>query len=75
VCQAQFCHPNPVQNVLHINLSGNTRMVEAFDITGKLVFQKEIPENNTSIDVSGLDKGIYMVKVSSDNQIFTGEIV
>jgi gluconolactonase len=68
-------YPNPVQNVLHINLTGKAGTLEAFDISGKSVLQNEIHENNSSIDVSGLENGIYFVKVSSDNQLFTGKFV
>jgi hypothetical protein len=50
-------------------------MLEAFNISGKSVLLKEIQGNNSSIDVSGLDNGIYIVKVLSDNQMFTGKIV
>jgi photosystem II stability/assembly factor-like uncharacterized protein len=68
-------YPNPVQDELHVNLEGNNGILEIRDISGKSFIQREIHENNTSIDVSGLDKGIYLVKVSSDNQIYTGKIV
>jgi gluconolactonase len=68
-------YPNPVQNLLYIDLSGHTGMLEAFDITGKSLLQKEFRENNTSIDVSGLENGIYFVKVWLDNQMFTGKFV
>jgi hypothetical protein len=60
---------------LIINLPGKMGKFEAFDITGKHAFQKEITKNNTSIDVSGLENGIHLVKVWSDNQLFTGEFV
>jgi len=49
-------------------------LLEVFDISGKSVLQQEVRENNPSIDVSGLDQGIYFVKVWSDNQLFTGKI-
>ncbi len=68
-------YPNPVQNVLHINSSGKTGMIEVFDITGKSVLQKQIQGYNPSIDVSGLKKGIYFVKVLSDNQFVTSKFV
>ena len=68
-------YPNPVQNILHIDLSGKTGVLEICDISGKSVLQKQIRDNNTSIDVSGLDDGIYIVKVLSDNQISTSKIV
>jgi hypothetical protein len=60
---------------LQINLHVKTGVLEVFDISGKSVLQMEIRENNTSIDVSGLDNGIYFVKVLSDNQMFTGKFV
>jgi len=68
-------YPNPVQNVLQVNFSGKTGTLEAYEITGKSVLQKEIARNNNSIDVSGLDKGIYLVKVLLDKQCFTGKFV
>jgi gluconolactonase len=68
-------YPNPVQNELHINLEGNKGMLEINDISGKSLIQKEILENNASIDVSGLNQGIYLVKVLLDKQILTGKFV
>jgi ligand-binding sensor domain-containing protein len=68
-------YPNPVQNILQVDLSGKTGLLEIHDISGKSVLQKQIIDNNTSIDVSGLDNGIYIIKVLSDNQIFTSKIV
>jgi gluconolactonase len=68
-------YPNPVQNELHLSLSGKTGMLEVFDISGKTVLQKEIRKNNTSIDVSGLHNGIYFIKILSGDQMFTGEFV
>ena len=65
-------YPNPVQNILRINLPDKTGMFEALDISGKSVLLKEIQGINTSVDVSGLEIGIYFVKVSSDNQWLTG---
>jgi gluconolactonase len=68
-------YPNPVQNILHINLPLRTGTLEVFDNSGKSVFQKEIGDNNTTVDVSGLINGIYLVEVLADNQLYTGKIV
>jgi len=38
-------YPNPVQDVLQINLPGNTGILEIFDISGKSLILKEIREN------------------------------
>jgi ligand-binding sensor domain-containing protein len=68
-------YPNPVQNVLHINLSGKTGELQVFDISGKCLLQKQITENESSVDVSCLENGIYFVKVIYDKKIFTEKIV
>jgi hypothetical protein len=68
-------YPNPVQNVLNINLSGKTEVLQVFDISGKYLLQKQITENNTSLDVSYLENGIYVVRVMCDNKIFAGKFV
>jgi ligand-binding sensor domain-containing protein len=68
-------YPNPVQNILHINLSGKTGALQVFDISGKCLLQKQIKENESSVDVSGLESGIYIVSVLYDSKIFTGKVV
>ena len=50
-------------------------MLELFDIAVKSVLQNEILENKASIDVSGLENGIYLVKVLSDKKMVTGKFV
>jgi hypothetical protein len=45
------------------------------DISGKCLLQKQLTETNTSFDVSGLEDGIYIVKIVTDDQIFTEKIV
>lgn len=64
-------YPNPVQYVLHIHFQGKTGRLEVTDITGKIVFIRQLQENNASIDVSGLKDGIYFMKVLSNNQLGT----
>ena len=68
-------YPNPVQNEFHINLSGRTGTLEVFDNSGKSVLLNQIWDNNTSVDVSGLVKGIYFLRVSADSQAYSGKIV
>jgi hypothetical protein len=68
-------YPNPVQNVIHINLSGKTGDLKVFDIMGKCLLQKQIAENESSVDVSCLGDGIYFVRVIHNKQIITRKIV
>jgi len=68
-------YPNPVHKVLHFDLSRKTGVLQVFDISGKDLLQKQITEDNSSLDVSCLENGIYVVRVICDNKIFAGEFV
>ena len=52
-------YPNPVESTLFFTNDAN--IVQVFDITGKLVISEY--NNITSMDVSSLDKGIYLIEV------------
>jgi len=60
---------------LHINLSVKTGELQVFDISGECLLQKEIAENESSVDVSCLGNGIYFVRLMYDKQISTWKIV
>jgi len=68
-------YPNPVQDVLHINLSGKTGELQVFDISGKCLLQEQITGNENSVDVSCLEIGLYIVRLKYEKQIFTRKIV
>lgn len=57
-------YPNPTSNVVNIEgIDNNVKQVEFYSILG--VLQKKT--NNTSINVSDLSSGIYLVKITTDN--------
>ena len=55
--------PNPTKNILNIAIATELKSVEFFALDGKKVFSSDQKE----INVSGLAKGIYMVKVTDEN--------
>ncbi|WP_264510975.1 S8 family peptidase [Flavobacterium sp. N1719] len=66
-----FVYPNPATTEIHFNNPKELTLnsVNIYDITGKLVAQSSSIVNNT-VDVSALQSGMYMVKISSENGIF-----
>ena len=78
-----LCYPNPTKDRLNISFSGdnNCRSVEIYSIDGRLVetFPETSPETSshlTTIDISNLTTGIYMIKVRmTDGSEFTDRIV
>ena len=56
-------HPNPVISDLKIECEKNIDKLELYDAFGRIVISQENVLNNTSIDVSSLANGIYILKL------------
>ena len=62
-------YPNPVKDVLNISSISLINKAVVYSITGQVVFQKEISGNNTTMNLSGLNSGIYIVQVAAGSTI------
>lgn len=67
--------PNPVKNVLNLSYSQNMTSVSVFNIVGQQILKKSLNEATTQVDLSRLSKGVYIVKVTADNQTKTFKII
>ncbi len=75
-------YPNPAKDKLNVecNLKQNTLVqVELMDIQGKQIkvqdFAMNKGENQVSIDLSDVQKGIYFVRMTSDGESFSQKLV
>lgn len=68
-------YPNPVKNNIVYFNSGTPLDVKVYDILGKLVIAKSILPNNAHIDISNINNGIYLVKISNSNQSITKKLI
>lgn len=66
-------YPNPVKDNITINTQEPLRSVEIYNLLGKTVFTAE--KIQKSIDISSLDKGLYILKLTSEKGISTKKIV
>lgn len=66
-------YPNPAHNELHIKTDIAINNIEIYDLVGK----KMLSKNNISdtINIEILSKGIYLLKVYTDNGIFNSKII
>ena len=64
-------YPNPVSDVLNIQLPTGTDKVEVgvYDYTGRLVSTKTISSNDSTLDVQNISKGIYIIRVTTNSKI------
>ncbi|MHC0439798.1 T9SS type A sorting domain-containing protein [Flavobacterium sp. 3-210] len=61
-------YPNPVKDILNIKNDSVIDDVEIIDISGKSVVLKKINDLHSEIDLSNLSRGIYILKVKSENR-------
>ncbi len=59
--------PNPVSDILNIRLSTNSE-ITLYDMQGKIIKQIYTSKSLENIDVRELKNGIYLLKVTSNNQ-------
>lgn len=72
--------PNPSSGTVYLNLSkgmSSTWCVEVFDATGTMVLlqTKDIRTEEFVIDISALKNGTYIVRISSEDEIYTNKLV
>lgn len=60
-------YPNPTTNSITLNLDGVSNVnIEFIDVQGKLIFSKNQVQSQEQINLSGISKGIYFVRILSD---------
>ncbi|MDN3492291.1 T9SS type A sorting domain-containing protein [Winogradskyella bathintestinalis] len=69
--------PNPSKNKLNIKLprSSENMTLEVFDVLGKRIHKSVITKLEASVDVSGWKTGVYLVKVSDENNSQTKRFI
>jgi hypothetical protein len=72
-------YPNPTNGQLNIAVSSYSGKlsVKVFDINGRQVYNQDVNDFNaqSAINMSSLQKGVYIVKVSGDNLDFSQKVV
>jgi len=66
-------YPNPVSNLLNINSNEKVTKIEIFSISGQIITQ--LNGNSSSIDLSNLSGGNYLIKIHTQNGVLTKLIV
>ncbi|WP_409558144.1 T9SS type A sorting domain-containing protein [Chishuiella sp.] len=55
-------YPNPVKDILYFNHDKNIGNIEVYDLVGKRIYATTINSKSGSINLSHLNKGVYIVK-------------
>jgi hypothetical protein len=68
-------YPNPVIDVLNIQLSGNTSDVSIFNLEGKQLYKLHTGNQKVEIDMSAFKKGMYILKITSKDEGITEKLI
>jgi len=61
-------HPNPSEGIFHLKSTTAGDDISVFDGTGRMVFNTTGEESKMKIDITHLEKGIYLVIVRDQNK-------
>jgi hypothetical protein len=61
-------YPNPVNNVLNLSNTDVIDTVNVYNVMGQVILTKNTGSNSAELDLSALQSGIYILKVSSSGQ-------
>lgn len=69
--------PNPVSDILNIDLPENTAYenFEMMDITGRILIQGKLIPGSNQVKASDLPEGIYMIKLSGNGNYITRQVI
>jgi endonuclease I len=68
-------YPNPVKNTFTIDLENKITHLEVTDLYGKKVYEEDSLTVTKVIDLEGLNTGIYIVKVSTEQEVISARIL
>jgi len=70
----QFCYPNPVEDVLQVQLLDDQNQITLTDILGRKILEKMVPSSH-KIDMSAFKSGFYFLKINNSFGIQNLKIV
>jgi endoglucanase len=68
-------YPNPTSNVLNIESVGTIQNIAIFNVLGQEVMNKTANESLLSLDVSGLNAGVYVIKTVIDGTVSSTKFI
>ncbi|MEN8139222.1 MAG: GEVED domain-containing protein [Bacteroidota bacterium] len=68
-------YPNPVTDVLNLELDNQATSVTVYSTTGGIIFQEENPGTELTIDTYSWNSGLYVIAVNKDGKTKTVKVI
>ena len=62
-------YPNPVNDVLNINIASNNTAIEIFDIVGKQVVKMNLVNGKNQLNIENLKAGVYFYSIKKNGEL------
>ena len=66
-------YPNPTKNLVTVEAENMTE-VSVYNMLGQCLMQKEVADNQTIIDLQHVSEGLYLLRVKTENGVFSKRI-
>ncbi len=61
-------YPNPANSCLYVNTAADIDVITIYDMTGRIVLQKQINSGASQLSISNLANGVYMVRMGTHTE-------
>jgi hypothetical protein len=67
-------YPNPASGEVHIASPSVVQKIDVFSVNGKLIRQIRPLSSSPTLNLNGLNPGIYLLRIQTNNQLFNEKI-
>lgn len=67
-------YPNPASSVMNVRAEG-LQQISIYDITGRIVSEKDVNSDNETIDISKFQRATYTIRITTDTGTFVRTLV
>ena len=68
-------YPNPANSIVNIIANSNLKSIQLYDVQGRILQTKIVNQTTENLDISNQSKGIYFLKITSDDGVKVEQIV
>ena len=74
MASTNFFYPNPVHDVLHLNLTDEPNHIVITDLMGRKIFDKVV-SSSYKLNISDLNPDIYLIQVENKQGLMNGKVI
>lgn len=71
----QYIFPNPSTDRINVTCETNSGTIKIYSLLGEIVSQYNLDYGKTSIDISNLQTGIYIIKIENEQEIIQQKLI